>query len=107
MIEPLDIVLQADPDWLQFWKDGEWFKGWARPYIHLLGRQTMILLLGAPFTFGLWQQTESITVPAVILTLFMGLMLAGAPPAATIVGYILVVSAVVLAYRSVTGVGGP
>jgi hypothetical protein len=76
------------------------------PYVGLVGREAVVLMLAAPFTLALWIQTESLTMPAVILTLFMGLLLGGAPAEATMLGYLLVVAATVVAYRSLTGVGG-
>jgi hypothetical protein len=99
------ILDTADPNWIDYWKDGKWFKGALAPYVHLLGRPAMALLLGGPFTLGLWIQTESVLMPATILALFMGLMLAGAPAEAAIVGYIIVVIGTVIAYRSISGVG--
>jgi len=108
MIDVLDalfVLATNDPDWIEFWKNGQWFEGAVRPYIHLLGREAMLLLLGAPLTLALWIQTESLTIPSTILVLFFGLLLSGAPPGATLVGYIMVVVATVIAYRSITGVG--
>lgn len=101
MIE--DILLQTD--WLSVWESGNWLEGMVGPYVELVGRSAVVLLVGAPFTMALWIQTESLTLPAVILTLFMGLALGGAPPEATLVGYLMVVVATLLAYRSITGVG--
>lgn len=98
------LLATNDPDWVEFWKDGQWFQGALGPYTQLLGRPAMLLLLGVPFTLGLWIQTESLTIPATILVLFMGLLLSGAPAGATLVGYIMVVVATVIAYRSITGV---
>jgi hypothetical protein len=102
-----DIALQAsDPDWLaEYWEQGDWFGGAFQPLVWRLTRPGVVLLLGGPLTLALWTQTESTIMPAILLTLFMGLMLGGAPAGATIVGYILVVGAAVIAIRSVTGVG--
>lgn len=99
------IALASDPNWLDAWEAGNWLKGMIEPYVWRLGRATFVLLLGAPLTLGLWIQTESLVMPGVILALFMGLMLSGAPPAATIVGYVIVTLAVAIAYKSITGVG--
>jgi len=105
-MSPLDpIPLASDPNWLDPWRNGNWLEGAIRPFIWRLGRPAFILLLGAPFSLGLWIQTESMILPAVFLTLFMGLILGGAPPEATLVGYILVVAATLIAYRSISGVG--
>jgi hypothetical protein len=71
----------------------------------VLGRPTVVLLLGAPFTLALWQQTGSLSVPGIMLALFMGLFLSGAPAEATLVGYLVVVGGALVAYRSIFGDG--
>jgi hypothetical protein len=53
---------------------------------------------------ALWQQSESVVPPGIMLTLFMGLLLGGAPPGATLAGYLVVVVATTMAYRSIKGV---
>jgi hypothetical protein len=103
MIDHLDLVLQSAPDFFEFWKNFEMFKGVFEPLIWRLGRSGAGLLLGVPFTMALWQQTESVVPPAIMLTLFMGLLLGGAPAGATIGGYLLVVVAATIAYRSIFG----
>lgn len=102
-----DTLLQAaDPNWFaDFWKTGDWFGGAFQPLVWRLTRPGVILLLGGPLSLALWIQTESLIMPATLLVLFMGLMLGGAPAGATIIGYIVVVAATVLAYRSISGVG--
>lgn len=100
------ILQSADPDWFEeYWQTGDWLGAALEPFIWLLGRPTFILLLTVPPTVGLWIQAESIIPPAIIITLFMGLILAGAPAGATIVMYIVVIIATLIAYRSITGVG--
>lgn len=101
----LDLVplQETDPDWLEYWKNMNWFRGMFEPLLWRLGRTGAGLLIGLPITMALWQQSESITPPAIMLTLFMGLLLAGAPPGATIGGYLLIVVAAALAYRSIAG----
>jgi len=105
LIVPDQIPLAADPDWLKYWQQGDWFTGAFRPIIWRLSRPGAVLLLGGPFTLALWWQTESMIMPATLIALFMGLWVGGAPPGAALIGYILVVVATVLAYRSITGVG--
>lgn len=103
----LTTVLQSsDPDWLAIWRDGDWLTGVFEPFVWLLGEPTVILLLGTPLTLGLWIQTESIVIPGVILALFMGLLISGAPAGATIIGYVIVVLAVAIGYSSISGGGG-
>jgi hypothetical protein len=99
------VALASNTDWLEVWRSGDWLRGILGPFVELLGRETFVLLLGAPLSLGLWIQTQSMVVPAVILTLFMGLILGGAPPEATLIGYVVVIVATLLAYRSVSGVG--
>jgi len=103
----LENIIPLDVNWLDLWENGQWFEATYRPYIELLGRPAVALLLGAPLTLALWIQTESLTVPGTLLALFLGLMLSNAPPSAAIVGYLIVVIAVMLAYRSISGVGRP
>jgi hypothetical protein len=97
----LDTLLQTD--WLTFWESGQWFEAMFRPYVALLTRAGVILLLGTPFTLALWIQTGNLAVPATFLTLFAGLIIGGAPPAATFIGYLIIVVAAGLAYRSIFG----
>ncbi|WP_251342434.1 hypothetical protein [Haloplanus halophilus] len=100
----VEQLLQAtDPDWFQYWKDMQWFKAVFEPLIWRFGRAGIGLLIGAPFTMALWQQAESVVPPAVMLTLFMGLLLGGAPAGATIGGYLIIVVATAVAYRSIFG----
>lgn len=91
----------ADPDWLQPFKDGNFFKGMVQPLVERLSRAGILLVVGVPYTFALWQQTESVVPPAIVLTLFMGLFLSGAPPGARFVGYLAVVVATTVAYYSI------
>lgn len=105
-LDATDLLLQSEPDWLQFWKDGDWFSGVFEPFLYRFGRAGAGLLIGVPITMALWQQSEDIAIPAIMLTLFMGLLLGGAPPGATIAGYLVVVVAAALAYRSIFGSGG-
>ncbi|MFY4814534.1 hypothetical protein ACOJIV_17825 [Haloarcula sp. AONF1] len=99
----IQVLLQTD--WIDVWASGDWFHGAFGPVTATLGRPTVVLLLGAPFTLALWQQTGSLTVPGIMLALFMGLFLAGAPAEATLVGYLVVVGGALIAYRSIFGDG--
>lgn len=107
-MELFDTLLQAsDPDWLEIWKSGDWFRAVTQPFIWRLTRPGATLLIAAPFTMALWQQTESVVPPAIMISLFMGLLLAGAPAGATLAGYLLLVVGVTVAYRSIFTGGGP
>lgn len=100
-------LLQAsDPDWFEAWKDGNWLEGVFGPFIWLLGEPAVVLLLVVPTALGLFIQTESIGPPAILIILFGGLILGGLPAEAAVAGYVIVVVAVLLGYRSVTGAGG-
>jgi hypothetical protein len=99
----LRVLLQTD--WVDVWASGDWFHGAFGPVTSVLGRPTVVLLLGAPFTLALWQQTGSLSVPGIMLALFMGLFLSGAPAEATLVGYLVVVGGALVAYRSIFGDG--
>lgn len=101
------VSILLDTDWLQFWENGNWFDGMFEPFVALLTRQGIVLLIGTPFTLGLWMQTGNLAVPGVFLVLFAGLIIGGAPPAATFIGYLIVVVAAALAYRSVFGGSRP
>ena len=94
-------------DWFQLWRDGDWFEATFGPLLSLLGQEGALLILGVPLTLALWIQTESLYVPATILVLFAGFIIAGAPPAAAFVGYMIVVAATLLAYRSIYSSGRP
>lgn len=100
-----DLLALLQTDWLTLWENGNWFEATFGPLSQQLTRPAVVLLLGGPFTLALWMQTEQITVPAVILALFMGLFLTGAPAGATIVGYLIVVAGTLVAYRSIFGDG--
>lgn len=101
MFDPIPL----DTNWIDLWEQGKWFEGMFRPLVWRLGRPGLVLLLGAPLSLALWIQTESLTVPAVLLALFAGLLLGNAPPGAAIVGYIIVVIAALISYRAIPGVG--
>jgi len=100
-----DVVAQTD--WVEVLKNGNLFRIAFEPYINLVSREGVVLLLGLPFTMALWIQTRSISVPSVLLVLFASLMIGGAPPAASMVGYLLVVAAIIIGYRTILGDGGP
>lgn len=100
-------VIQSHPDFFTAWKNGNWFEATFAPILWRFGRPTAGLLIATPFTMALWQQTESAVPPAIMISLFMGLILAGAPAGAMFAGYLLIVVAVTVAYRSVFHGGGP
>jgi hypothetical protein len=102
----IEALLQTEPDWLTLWESGQWFEATFEPFVYRLTRPGAALLIAAPFAMALWQQAEDIVVPGVLLTLFMGLLLGGAPPGATIVGYLIITVAATVAYRSIFS-GGP
>lgn len=101
------IEVIAQTDWVEVLRQGDLFRLAFEPYTNLLGRSAVVLVLGAPFTMALWVQTKSLSVPAVLLVLFASLMIGGAPPAASMVGYLLVVAAIIAGYRTILGEGGP
>jgi len=94
-------------DWFELWKDGNWFEAVFGPLLSVVTETGAILLLGVPLTLALWIQTGSLYLPATILVLFAGFIIAGAPPAAAFVGYMIVVAATLLAYRSIYSSGRP
>lgn len=101
-LDVADTVLQSsDPDWLQYWKDGDWFNATFRPLVWRLGEEGVTLLIAAPFTLALWQQTETIRIPAIMLVMFLGLLLGGAPAGAALGGYLMVVLAVLGTYYAI------
>ena len=101
----LGLLLQSDTDWISYWESGQWFSGTFEPYIALLGRPAVVMLIAGPFTLALWIQTESVTTPAIFIALFFGLLLTGAPPAVATLGYVIVTIATMVAYRSIFGSG--
>lgn len=94
-------------DWFEVWRSRDWFEAVFGPLLSVLTEEGAILLLGVPMTLALWIQTKSIYVPAVILVLFAGFIISGAPPAAAFAGYLIVVAATLLAYRSIYSSGRP
>lgn len=98
-LDGADVLL--DPDWLQYWKNGEWFKATFQPLVWRLGEAGLTLLIAAPFNLALWQQTESLRMPAIMIALFVGLMLGGAPANAVIVGYLVMVVAALGTYYAI------
>jgi len=100
------ILFQTtDTDWIQYWEDGDWFAGTFEPFVALLGRPAVVMLLAGPFTLALWIQTESVATPGIFIALFFGLLLTGAPPAVATLGYVIVTVATMVAYRSIFGSG--
>lgn len=95
----IDLVL--DTEWMDLWFEGDWWTALFEPYFQLVGEPGVLLIVGAPTTIAFWIQTGSIYTPAALLALFAGFLLAGAPPAATIVGYLLIVVAIMFSYRSI------
>lgn len=95
------------PDWFDLLQSGDWFQATFGPYFALLSEPGVTLLLGTPLTLALWIQTDSLYVPGTLLVLFVGLIVGGAPPAASLAGYLIIVAAVVLAYRSIYSSGRP
>jgi len=99
------LLQSTPPNFWDLWESKEMFRAMLEPILWRVGPEGLALLLGVPFTFALWQQSESIAPPAILLSLFMGLLLAAAPAGATLAGYVLIVVAVALAYRSIFGGG--
>jgi hypothetical protein len=95
----IDALLATD--WIDMWMAGDWWDALFQPYFIQVPRSAVILILGMPMSLALWIQSGSLGVPAVPLILFAGLLLGGAPPGASVVGYLLAVVAVAYAYREV------
>jgi len=106
-IPHLDFSFVLQTDWWADWKNGNWFDAVFAPILWRFGRPAAALLIAAPFSMALWQQAESAVPPAIMIVLFMGLILGGAPAGAAFAGYLLVVVAVTIAYRSIFSGGEP
>lgn len=78
-----------------------WLNCSLQPFLDLLGEPVVVMLLGVPLAIALWWQTREIAVPGVILALFAGTLIAGAPPEVAIIGYMLVTAALVIGLRNI------
>lgn len=81
--------------------EGDWLDCIVGPFFEQLGRVIVVMILGGFYSASLYWYTHSIYPPAVILSLFVGLLVLGAPaPMATVAG-LLVTIALALAYMSI------
>lgn len=106
----LDVVatgagVLAETDWTQCWYDRSAGPGWLYcfngPYFEQIGRAVVVMLLGGFYTTSLYWYTRSLYPPAVILTLFGGLLVFGAPAPVAAIGGLIVTVALALAYLSI------
>jgi len=82
----------------QLWHDGSWFDAlfscyWAS---RVGGTAQLALVAGAVIAIGLWTQTGSIVMPAVVLALTGGVITAVAPPSSAMIGWLVVLVALAM-----------
>lgn len=78
-----------------------WLDCSLQPFIDLVGEPVFLMLLGVPLTVALWWQTQEIAVPAVVVALFAGILIAGVPAQVAIIAYLLVAAALVMGLRNI------
>lgn len=93
VLEALAVPLQTLDDWLS----GNWFDSLLAPYVDLIGQAGLVLGVGAPFTLALYVQNGDIRPAAVLLALYAGLIIGGAPPLLSTALYLVVVAALAAA----------
>lgn len=91
-------------DYIDLWAESKnWFDAIIGPYVDLLGKPAIIMILGGFYFLALGWYTEDIRPPAVVILLYGGVFVFGAPaPVAMIFGAIATV-AIALAYMSIYG----
>lgn len=88
-------------DWTQCWYDGDWLHCIEGPFFAQLGRTVAIMLLGGFYTVSLYWYTSSLYPPTVVITMFAGLLVFGAPAPVAVIAGLLVTVALALAYMSI------
>lgn len=91
-------------DYFDLWGESKnWFDALLHPFTDLLGEPALIMILGGFYVLALGWYTEDIRPPAVVIILYAGVFIFGAPaPVAIIFGAIATV-AIALAYMWIYG----
>lgn len=91
-------------DYIELWGEShEWFDAIVTPFTELVGEPAMVMILGGFYFLSLGWYTEDIRPPAVVMLLYGGVFIFGAPaPVAMIFGAAATI-AIALAYMSIYG----
>ena len=90
-------------DWIDYWAEGEFWDGLFRPISDTMGTGVFALFVGTVLVLALYGWTETMMMPAIVLALFGGILIAAAPAEAAIIGTLMVVVAVSIAILSIWG----
>lgn len=91
-------------DYIDLWAESkDWFHAIVKPFTDLIGEPAVLMLLAGFYFIALFWYTEDIRPPALVIVLYAGVFVFGAPaPVAMIFGAIATV-AIALAYMSIYG----
>jgi len=93
----------ASVDIVQLIRDRDWWTAIWAGLLEQVGRQSLIATLGTFYFLGLWWWTGSIFPPAIVLALYGGSIIMGAPAPVAITGGLIVTVAVALSYYAIFG----
>jgi hypothetical protein len=82
----------------------DWFHAIVRPYTDLLGTPAVVMILGGFYVISLMWYTEDIRPPAVILILYGGVFIFGAPASVAMIFGAVSTVAIAIAYMSIYGI---
>lgn len=102
-LRTLAMAVLASVDVIELLRAGDWWDAiWAGLFA-TVGRQTLVTTLGTFYFLSLWWFTGSIFPPAIVLTLYGGSIIMGAPAPIAITGGMIVTIAMTLAYYAIFG----
>lgn len=91
-------------DYVELWgEEREWFDALVMPYVDLLGEGGVILIVGVFYFISLTWYTEDIRPAAVLIILYAGVWVFGAPAQVALIFGLVATLAVALAYMSIYG----
>jgi hypothetical protein len=83
------------------WSSGPSIDCVTSPFFDLLGSMVVTTILGSFYSLSLWWSTGSMYPVAVILTLFVGLFIFGAPAPVAVIGGLVVTITLAMAYHTI------
>lgn len=94
---------ETSTDYIDMWSALDFLDAILSPFTDAMGMAPFTLVIGTVLTLSLYAWSGTFLMPAIVLALFGGLMIAAAPPQAAFIGTMMVVCAITMALLAIRG----